>query len=65
MQGKDGQWRFDPAGGREAMANRRIGANERAAMQTMLAYVDAQREYALADRNADGVLEYAQRLLRG
>lgn len=62
-QGKDGQWRFDAAGGREEMANRRIGANERAAMQVMLAYVDAQREYALVDRNADGVLEYAQALL--
>jgi hypothetical protein len=45
------------------MATRRIGANERAAMQAMLAYVDAQREYALTDRNADGVLEYAQKLI--
>jgi len=63
VQGKDGQWRFDPAGAREEMATLRIGANERAAMQVMLAYVDAQREYALADRNADGVPEYAQKLI--
>jgi Protein of unknown function (DUF2950) len=63
VQGKDGQWRFDPVAGREEMAIRRIGANERAAMQAMLAYVDAQREYALADRNGDGVLEYAQKLV--
>jgi hypothetical protein len=57
----DGQWQFDPLSGREAILDRRIGANERAAMQTVLAYVDAQREYALADRNGDGVFEYARR----
>jgi hypothetical protein len=62
-QGSDGQWRFDPSGGRVAMLERRLGLNERSAIQAMLAYVDAQREYALADRNGDGVLEYAQRLV--
>ncbi len=61
VQGKDGKWRFDIAGGREAMLDRRIGYNERSAMQAALAYVDAQREYALADRNGDGLLEYAQK----
>jgi hypothetical protein len=65
VQGTDGQWRFDPVGAREMMAAKRIGANERAAIQASLAYVDAQREYALADRNGDGVLEYAQRLISG
>jgi hypothetical protein len=63
VQGKDSQWRFDTAGAREMMAAKRIGANERAAIQASLAYVDAQREYALADRNGDGVLEYAQKLI--
>ena len=63
VQGKDGQWRFDPAGGREAVLERQIGANELSAMQAVLAYVDAQREYAQADRNGDGVLEYAQKFL--
>lgn len=63
VQGTDGQWRFDPVGAREMMAAKRIGANERAAMQASLAYVDAQREYALADRDGDGVLEYAQKLI--
>jgi hypothetical protein len=29
-------------------------------MQTVLAYVDAQREYYAEDRNGDGILEYAQ-----
>jgi hypothetical protein len=56
-----GQWRFDPRGGYDKVLERRIGLNERSAMQAALAYVDAQRDYALADRNKDGVLEYAQR----
>ncbi|NWG74910.1 MAG: DUF2950 domain-containing protein [Rubrivivax sp.] len=58
-----GQWRFDVVAGRERIHERVIGANELAAMQAMLAFVDAQREYALADRNGDGVLEYAQKLV--
>jgi hypothetical protein len=62
-QGKDGQWRFDPRGGRAAILERTIGANELSAMQAMLAYVDAQREYAQADRNGDGILEYAQKFI--
>jgi len=32
-------------------------------MQAALAYYDAQKDYALSDRNRDGVLEYAQKLL--
>jgi Protein of unknown function (DUF2950) len=56
-------WRFDTRAGAEEMRTRRIGRNEFAAMQAALAYYDAQKEYALADRNGDGVLEYAQRLL--
>ena len=63
VQGKDGQWRFDAAGGRLLMLEKRIGANERAAIQASLAYLDAQREYAQVDRNGDGVLEYAQKLV--
>ena len=63
VQGKDGRWRFDPVAGHDEILERRIGANELAAMQVVLAYVDAQREYAQADRNGDGLLEYAQRLL--
>jgi hypothetical protein len=62
VKGADGKWRFDPIGARETIRVRRIGANERAAMQASLAYVDAQREYASADRNGDGLLEYAQKI---
>ena len=63
VQGKDGQWRFDPVAGHDEILVRRIGANELAAMQAVRAYVDAQRDYALADRNGNGLLEYAQKLI--
>jgi len=56
-------WGFDVKAGVEEMRIRRIGRNELAAMQALLAYFDAQKDYALADRNGDGVLEYAQRFL--
>jgi len=63
VEGKDGQWRFDPVAARVAIQERRLGENERSAIQAALAYVDAQREYAQSDRNGDGMLEYAQKLL--
>jgi hypothetical protein len=55
-------WRFDTAAGKEEILNRRIGRNERAAIQVCLAYVDAQREYYARARKQGEVLEYAQRL---
>jgi len=58
----DGQWYFDVAAGREELLNRRIGRNELAVIQVMLAYVEAQYEYASEDRDGDGVLEYAQKI---
>jgi hypothetical protein len=54
-------WQFDIKAGAEEMRIRRIGRNELAAMQALLAYYDAQKEYADADRNGNGVLEYAQK----
>jgi hypothetical protein len=56
-------WRFDTRAGADEIKTRRIGANELAALQAALAYYDAQKEYALRDRNGDGVLEYAQRIV--
>ncbi len=56
-------WFFDVRQGKEELLNRRIGKNELSAIQVCLAYVDSQREYALKDRNGDGVLEYAQKFL--
>ena len=56
-------WKFDARAGAEEIVNRRIGRNELAAIQVCLAYVDAQREFALKDRDGDGLLEYAQKLM--
>jgi hypothetical protein len=52
-------WRFDTRAGADEMRLRRIGRNELAVMQVMLAIYDAEREYARQDRNGDGLLEYA------
>jgi hypothetical protein len=60
VQGKSG-WRFDPKSGADELRLRRIGRNELSTMQAVLAYVDAQRDYALKDRDGNGVLEYAQK----
>jgi Protein of unknown function (DUF2950) len=54
-------WQFDTRAGADEMRIRRIGRNERAVMQVMLAIYDAQKEYATRDRDGDGVLEYAAR----
>ncbi len=56
-------WRFDTKQGREEILARRIGKNELSAVQVCLAYVDAQREYALKDRDSNGLLEYARRFV--
>lgn len=56
-------WVFDVRAGADEMRTRRIGRDELAAINAMQAYVDAQREYAQQDRNGDGVLEYAQRVI--
>jgi len=56
-------WYFDVDEGLERMRIRRIGRNELATMQAVLAYYDAQMEYAQQDRNGDGLLEYAQQFI--
>jgi hypothetical protein len=58
---KDGAWRFDTAAGREEILYRRIGRNELSAIQTALAFVDAQNEYAEKGIGGNGV--YAQRII--
>lgn len=60
---KDGMWRFDTAAGRQEILARRIGKNELDAIQTSLAYVDAQNEYSEKDRTGAGVKTYAQRVI--
>jgi hypothetical protein len=54
-------WTFDLNGAHEEMRIRQIGENELDAQQALLAYYDAQRDYATVDHNGDGVLEYAQK----
>ena len=56
-------WKFDARSGANEILNRRIGRNELAAIQVCLAYVDAQREYALTQGNGNGLHEYAMKLV--
>ena len=58
---KTGQWLFDTSAGREEILNRRIGKNEREAIQVCQAIMDAEREYAQRNPDADGVPEYTDR----
>ena len=55
------RWRFDTAAGKDELLARRIGQNELYTINVLEAIVDAQREYASADRNGDGVFAYAQK----
>lgn len=61
---KKGQsWVFDTDKGKQEILNRRIGENELFTIQACLAVVDAQREYALKDRDKNSLLEYAQKFI--
>ncbi|HLX23044.1 MAG TPA: DUF2950 domain-containing protein [Usitatibacter sp.] len=60
---KNGKWAFDAEAGREEIVNRRVGRNELDTIQTMLAIVDAQRDYAASDANASGFPDYARRFV--
>jgi hypothetical protein len=57
---KDEMWRFDTTAGRQEILFRRIGRNELETIQTCLAYVDAQNDYADKDRTGAGKGIYAQ-----
>jgi hypothetical protein len=54
-------WLFDTNEGKDEILNRRIGKNELNTIEVCLAYVDAQREYALQDCDGNRVRDYAQR----
>lgn len=61
---KDGdQWRFDVEVGRKEITARQIGRNELSVIQSLLALVDAQHEYAALDPMKVGAPVYARRLL--
>jgi len=57
-----GKWSFNPEQGELEVHARRIGANELDTIETMAGLVEAQMQYAAADRDGDGILEYAEYL---
>jgi hypothetical protein len=56
-----GGWAFDTRAGADELTTRRIGRNELAAMEAVLAYFDMQKEYARKERQRGQGLVYAQR----
>ena len=59
----NGKWSFDASEAPVEMRARRIGADELDAIEICHGYVDAQMKYASEDRDQDGMLEYAPRLM--
>jgi hypothetical protein len=59
----DGRWTFDTKAGERTIVDRRIGRNELRAIRTLLAAVDAQRDYFDRAKQATGTGVYATRLL--
>ena len=55
------RWHFDSHAGKDELIARRVGENELDAIKVLQAVVDAEREYASADRNGNGVVEYAMK----
>jgi DUF2950 family protein len=62
VKAKDG-WRFDTQQGEKEILARLIGRNELAAIKVCLAITDAEHEFAVRDRDGDGVLEYAPKFV--
>ncbi len=60
MVEKDGKWSFEPSQGELEVHARRIGANEIDTIDMCAGFVEAQRQYSEADRDNDGILEYAE-----
>ncbi|MUV14683.1 DUF2950 domain-containing protein [Noviluteimonas gilva] len=56
-------WHYDLVAGADEIRARRIGRNEIDVIDALRTYHDAQNDYAEADRDGDGVLEYAQKLI--
>ncbi len=59
----NGRWTFDTKAGGQTIIDRRIGRNELSAIRTLLAVVDAQRDYFQRAKQADGTGVYATRLI--
>lgn len=56
-------WFFDTEAGKQELINRRIGRNELQALKSLRAGAQAQREYAAADHDGNGVLKFAQKIV--
>lgn len=60
---KNGRWWFDTKAGAEEIVNRRIGRDELAAIQVLLAFVEGQKDYFERTAQQTGTGVYAQRLI--
>lgn len=56
----DKGWNFDTEAGLYELLARRVGANELAAIASLRAFVAAEQDYDVVDRDGDAVAEYAQ-----
>ena len=63
VRDKAGKWYFDVEQGKTEVLARHIGRNELNAVEVCRGYVEAQMAYANVDRDADGNLEYAQKIV--
>ena len=63
VKSSDGGWVFDPQAGKQELIDRRVGRNERATIQTLLAIGDAQMEFAAISSEKSGAAEYSQRFI--
>jgi hypothetical protein len=59
----NGRWTFDTAAGEQTIIDRRVGRNELKAIRTLLACVDAQREYFDRARQSTDTGVYATKLV--
>ncbi len=58
-----GKWSFNPSETGVEMQARRVGTDELDAIEICSGYVEAQLRYASEDRDKDGLLEYAPRMM--
>jgi hypothetical protein len=59
----NGRWTFDTKAGAQSVIDRRIGRNELSAIRTLLAAVDAQRDYFQRAKQESGTGVYAARFI--
>ena len=59
----NGKWTFDTKAGAQTIVDRRVGRNELSAIRTLLACIDAERDYFDRTKQATGAGVYATRLL--